>query len=128
MQQKKSYSLIRYAECVGIVIFILEITANTNAGEETSRIKHVTDIIVPSNLNNTKSIIKRIRNKFVHNSMDFISIKQLLIDSEIGEINFARLIKFYADYIGLNITYDELYDVTHYIYEFIKFMVSKGYN
>lgn len=101
MQQKKNYSLTRYFECLGVVVSIIELTANKVSGKEVSKVKCLDSVDVPDEVRYAKSKVRSLRNRLVHNCIDFNGLKEVFDVKESASKDFAILLKVYADVIGI---------------------------
>lgn len=128
MQQKMNYSLIKYFECIGVIISIIELTANELSGREVAKVKCLNNVELPKAARRIKGTIQPIRNQLVHDNINFSRLLTLYEDERFSIDAFTVALKAYSDILGFTITYEEIYERVNYIVSFAYFInnISKG--
>lgn len=122
MRQKKNYSLINYFECIGVIISIIELTANELSGKEVAKVKCLNNVVLPKSVRCIKGTIQPIRNQLVHNSINFSKLIVLYEDERFSIEAFTIALKACSDILGFTITYEEIYERVNYIVSFAYFI------
>lgn len=128
MQQKMNYSLIKYFECIGVIISIIELTANELSGREVAKVKCLNNVELPKSARRIKGTIQPIRNQLVHDNINFSRLLTLYEDERFSIDAFTVALKAYSDILGFTITYEEIYERVNYIVSFAYFInnMAKG--
>lgn len=122
MQQKMNYSLIKYFECIGVIVSIIELTANELSGGEVARVKCLNNVELPKAARRIKGTIQPIRNQLVHDSINFSRLLTLYKDERFSVDAFTVALKAYSDILGFIITYEDIYERVNYIVSFVYFI------
>lgn len=101
---------------------IIELTANKVYGKEVSKVKCLDSVDVPDEVRYVKSKVRPLRNRLVHNCIDFSGLKEVFDVKESASKDFTILLKVYADVIGYSISYEELFEHVDYIVSFVNFI------
>lgn len=114
MQQMKNLEITQYFECIGMIICLMEISANkVNGNKLTTRIDKLYSLDLEPFPKVRKHVVA-LRHILVHNPMDFDKISEILEDIKRSEL--YEFLCMLVNYIQIDVSNEYMWKVISVLY------------